>query len=521
MWLVDEEANRISNNKDEVNFDRVFCPHCYMGVVLVDGQERATVVSPLIAKSKRFLRFDYKLAPSAQLTVRLIYERDALSVERSVPLATLTSPTATTTKTSGITASPMDETKWRTAVIRIASQLFHNYRVVFLLEKQRRDDNDSDNTTTQSRWTMPVAARLDNIQLFEQEVECSSSSTTSTSDEKPCDFFELANQDEDDDNKNNNNDLDADDADVPKRTCQRYATPCEANKCANNAVCINREDLDGSRQAATRTRRATSSSDTTTTTDDSQVGYVCLCPYGFTGKLCEQALNPCDSRDFNKCANNSTCIPITTPLQSSASAANSYTCKCARGYHGKHCELKYTPCKNTSLVTNPCNQLTEQGTCEDQATRDEPNKYKCTCAPMYTGENCETKLTDKCLASQCNREDKAAECVELGDKFVCRCSPGFRGPACTNIDDCASAPCQNNATCVDGVNSFECKCARGFAGKYCHVDTVCQQCDPEGTLYCDKQATGKQASRCVCKATHIGERCESLLDPCLEVCSPY
>ncbi len=36
-----------------------------------------------------------------------------------------------------------------------------------------------------------------------------------------------------------------------------------------------------------------------------------------------------------------------------------------------------------------------------------------------------------------------------------------------DIDECASTPCENDATCEDGVNSYTCKCKAGFTGKNC------------------------------------------------------
>ena len=39
----------------------------------------------------------------------------------------------------------------------------------------------------------------------------------------------------------------------------------------------------------------------------------------------------------------------------------------------------------------------------------------------------------------------------------------------TDIDDCVSARCENNATCVDGVNQFSCVCKTGFSGKLCDI----------------------------------------------------
>ena len=38
-----------------------------------------------------------------------------------------------------------------------------------------------------------------------------------------------------------------------------------------------------------------------------------------------------------------------------------------------------------------------------------------------------------------------------------------------DIDDCASAPCQNGGTCVDGINSYTCNCVYGYTGDHCQT----------------------------------------------------
>ena len=45
----------------------------------------------------------------------------------------------------------------------------------------------------------------------------------------------------------------------------------------------------------------------------------------------------------------------------------------------------------------------------------------------------------------------------------------------SDIDECASSPCENDATCEDGVNSYTCKCKAGFAGKNCE-ESKCWYC---------------------------------------------
>ena len=37
----------------------------------------------------------------------------------------------------------------------------------------------------------------------------------------------------------------------------------------------------------------------------------------------------------------------------------------------------------------------------------------------------------------------------------------------SDIDECASKPCENGGSCKDGINSYKCTCLPGFDGKNC------------------------------------------------------
>lgn len=40
----------------------------------------------------------------------------------------------------------------------------------------------------------------------------------------------------------------------------------------------------------------------------------------------------------------------------------------------------------------------------------------------------------------------------------------------TDIDECASDPCQNNATCYDDINGYSCNCTANYTGLNCEVE---------------------------------------------------
>lgn len=55
-------------------------------------------------------------------------------------------------------------------------------------------------------------------------------------------------------------------------------------------------------------------------------------------------------------------------------------------------------------------------------------------------------------------------------KYICDCAAGYEGTSCEfDIDECASNPCDNNATCVDLVNDYRCDCRLGYSGTFCET----------------------------------------------------
>ena len=40
----------------------------------------------------------------------------------------------------------------------------------------------------------------------------------------------------------------------------------------------------------------------------------------------------------------------------------------------------------------------------------------------------------------------------------------------TDINECASNPCQNSLGCTDLIDDFNCTCKAGFTGKRCQIN---------------------------------------------------
>ncbi len=57
----------------------------------------------------------------------------------------------------------------------------------------------------------------------------------------------------------------------------------------------------------------------------------------------------------------------------------------------------------------------------------------------------------------------------------------------SDINECASNPCQNGGVCMDGINRYVCQCPPGFGGPNCdvgkeYVQSVNHLNPPPGTL---------------------------------------
>lgn len=39
----------------------------------------------------------------------------------------------------------------------------------------------------------------------------------------------------------------------------------------------------------------------------------------------------------------------------------------------------------------------------------------------------------------------------------------------SDVNECASSPCENNGRCNDFINGFRCVCSNGFTGKTCET----------------------------------------------------
>lgn len=93
----------------------------------------------------------------------------------------------------------------------------------------------------------------------------------------------------------------------------------------------------------------------------------------------------------------------------------------------------------------------------------------------------------------------------------------------TNIDDCSSSPCRNNATCTDLVDGYRCHCGKDFIGFDCSrsINETClgtvHSCQNNGTcqLLSDSLYVDQPKVECQCQLGFFGQWCQE--DACLNL----
>lgn len=216
-----------------------------------------------------------------------------------------------------------------------------------------------------------------------------------------------------------------------------------------------------------------------------------MCPAGFVGYNCATACYP---EHFGvNCSGYETCSNVV--------AVNSVSgvCDCPSNYTGRSCEFNCAEPGAIAFVgflgfgPNCSSPVTCDGTGTSTIDYTSGN---CSCNSGYSGVRCETNIND-CASSPC---ENGATCVDQVSGYSCTCANGYIGVHCEeNIDDCTVGLCFNNGTCIDDVASKSCKCPDGLTGPRCQS-------------YCDDGFYGEScAQSCKCKNDGI---CNAVTGAC-------
>ncbi|RMC03028.1 hypothetical protein DUI87_20221 [Hirundo rustica rustica] len=193
----------------------------------------------------------------------------------------------------------------------------------------------------------------------------------------------------------------------------------------------------------------------------------CVCSEAFQGLSCQFCSDPgkygpqCDKEClciYGKCDNridsDGTCLPGS----------------CRTGYTGKLCEKQIVPCE-------PSLQL-----CHAHADCQLSNgTVSCVCKPGYEGDGLSCSQVDPCAVLNPDGCNINAECVQTGPgEHRCVCQAGWTGDGrdCSAINNCllpTTARCHENATCIyigpgqatcqlKSSRGWECVCPKGYEG---------------------------------------------------------
>ncbi|XP_024945091.1 neurogenic locus protein delta isoform X2 [Cephus cinctus] len=245
-----------------------------------------------------------------------------------------------------------------------------------------------------------------------------------------------------------------------------------------------------------------------------QKPWECLCDEGWGGLFCNQDLNYCTNH--KPCLNGGTCFNT---------GQGSYTCSCAPGFTGTDCETPLVDCHS-----RPC---LNGGSCSMETNTSISTSSSSTTSTSGSGSTELTVLpssTYRCTCPpgwsgrHCEYSSKSCRdlpclhgstCEENPVKgYTCHCTPGYSGPDCeTQVDDCSPNPCVNRGSCTDRLNGFQCTCPLGFIGSRCEINVDDCQGDP-----CLNGATCidlVNRFRCQCVPGYVGRLCQDKVDYCL------
>lgn len=489
-WTIERANVQMADTSD---YNSIVCFDCHLkaAMALSDATNKQILQSPVIDKSKEYLKFTYQLSENAQMYVHLVYENQEPILLRREPASHL----------------------WKHVTIRLGKSE-RDFRIQFTL--------DSAQPEVESKTLEAPTLKLKSIQLFRTNFECESHEFPGV-----CDIGDI----------------------IPKLgLCKAKWTPCQTSPCTNNGLCMNQDDDYKCLCANGFTGRNCEtgvdvceankcSTNSKCVPDANATGYSCQCEINYYGQFCESKFTPCklSENPCNQLHGNGVCIDNATPLQ-----PNNYTCQCSSVYTGAECETKRPV--NCAIS---CQSIDKNARCELIG-----EETICQCSVGFRGEQCQENMND-CKFSPCQNN---GTCVDGINAFTCECSDFHEGKYCEiakvcrkcspfgtqfcnhtsnecvclgthegqfceiQVDPCLQMPCFNNGTCFSSKvdkDLYKCQCPDGFTGARCQLEaSECDklQCLNGGSKICTAGSDVK--TPCACAPNFDGKYCEIYHAPC-------
>lgn len=199
------------------------------------------------------------------------------------------------------------------------------------------------------------------------------------------------------------------------------------------------------------------------------------------------------------CLRPGTCI--CSPECVFGSCIDNNLCNCTGSlHHGIRCEMSDNPC-----LSSPCNLY--NGACMPAS---DFTSYTCQCQAGWDQPTCNTEVNE-CASNPCQN---GASCGDFFNYYVCTCVQGYTGDQCqVEIDECASSPCLNGGECMNLINRFECFCPQGWDGTLCENEiNECLSSPCQHGGYCHNYHAGYT---CECDLQWNGTWCEQDFNECI------